>query len=340
MTEKFFDAELRQFVVEERYHRESGYLSTTYAINYGPAFGGISEKTDANGNRTYFDYDSYGRLASQRADAENGVETVNTYTYSAEFPMSAKVIVNTGTNDPAIQTRSYADGLGRAIHTVRSAGDEPGKRFTKTGLVKYDDLGRVIRKSQTDWARDDELDTFRPNDKEKYPTSPEYDGSGRVMKVTLPLAEGENRETSISYSYNDPWEVIETHSVGRSKRTVKNARGQVLYIEDSGTGDNGAGVSAKMGFAYDMAGNRVKKMDLNSTAMNQAVPSSLFAPGQKDTSGSNIAVWRYDAFGRMRESSDPDLGYRKNEYNEFGDLSSITDALDRTTTFAYDDWEG
>ncbi len=362
ITEKLFDSELHQFTVEERIYTDAGgfgsaqppYLSTKYVINYGSAFGGITQKTDANGNISYFDYDDYGRLMSQSADTEKGIETVTAYSYGSGFPLSAKAIVNTGNSDPAIQTRSFADGFGRAIHTVRSAGIEPGKRYTKTGLLTYDTLGRVTSKGQTGWAEDVEIDEFKPDSRDKYPTHTEYDASGRVKRVELPIAEGEIEATSISYKYNNPWEVVESHSVGRNKRTVKNSRGQVLYIEDSGTGDpstgSGAGtfVSAKMGFVYDVAGNRVKKMDLASTPlsnrtsggseaeMNLNVPSGLFSPGQKDTSGSNIACWRYDAFGRVRESSDPDLGYRKNEYSEFGDIISTTDALGRTTTMAYD----
>jgi RHS repeat-associated protein len=180
------------------------------------------------------------------------------------------------------------------------------------------------------------------NRTEKYPTITQYDPAGRVSRVILPEGYKGEAETSISYTYNEPWETIETHSVGRSKRTVKNARGQVLYIEDSGKGDpstgsgTGAFVSAKIGFAYDIAGNRVKKMDLNNTTMALDVPSSLFAPGVKDESGSNIACWRYNAFGQVTESSDPDLGYAAVSYNAFGEASTRTDGLGRTTIFTYD----
>ncbi len=336
ITEKYYDPELHQFVIEERVIKDSGFLSTQYEINYGSAFGAPERKTDLNGNNTYFDYDALGRLKTQRADTDTGIETFTEYSYDTNFPLSAKVIRYTGTSDPAGMTRIYADGMGRVIHSVSSGTGESGKSFVKSGLIKYDAAGRVISKSQTSWAGDDEIDVFRPNTSEKHPTLTEYDGSGRVKKVTLPGAGGETEETSITYTYNDPWEVIETHSAGRSKRTVKNAGGRVLYIEDSGTGDDGRFVNAKIGFAYDLTGRRVKKMDLNNTGMSLQVQSSMFRAGVKDSSGNNIALWKYDGFGQLKASSDPDLGYTGFRYNGFGDIVSATDALNRTTSMSYD----
>ncbi|HNX60237.1 MAG TPA: hypothetical protein PKK43_14140, partial [Spirochaetota bacterium] len=140
------------------------------------------------------------------------------------------------------------------------------------------------------------------------------------------------------YAYNDPWETTVTHSIGRSNRTVKNARGLVLYVEDSGTGDDGKRVTAKMGFAYDEAGSRVKKTDLNGATMSLNIDNAFFSPGSKDMSGSNVAVWRYDGFGQLIECSDPDLGYMKAEYDGFGGMTARTDARGLRTTMTYDEF--
>ena len=336
VTETLYDTELHQFIIEERAIKESGYLSTQYTINYGPAFGALERKTDTNGNNTYFDYDSLGRLKAQRADTDRGTETFTEYSYNELFPLSVKVVQYTGTGDSIIETHVFTGGLGRVIHTVSSGLSLPGKRYTKSGLIKYDAVGRIISKSQTSWAADDEIDVFRLNHSEKNPTLTEYDGSSRVKKVTFPKAEGETLETSISYTYNDPWEATVTHSVGRSKRTVKNARGQVLYVEDSGRGDDSVYVNARIGFAYDLAGRRVKKMDLNSTSMNLSIEGSLLRVKGKDLSGNNVALWKYDGFGKLVSSSDPDLGYTEFHHNGFGEVISTTDALNRTTTMNYD----
>ena len=338
ITERGYDTRLRQFTVLERALGTGVTLTTTYDINYAAAFGGVNKKTDPNGAATYFEYDTYGRLARQRADTDTDVETLAEYAYDTKFPMSGKVTRHEGASFGGGMTemRIYADGAGRALHSVQSATGDSGKRYVKSGKIVYDGVGRVIRKSQTDWAADAEIDTYRDHMSEKNPTVTEYDASGRVKKVTLPPGFAGEAETSVAYAYNDPWETTETHSVGRSKRTVKNGRGQVLYIEDSGTGDDGQPVNAKIGFAYDIAGNRVKKMDLNNASMTTDVPSGIFAAGEKDTSGNNVAAWRYNAFGQVTESSDPDLGYAAVTYSTFGEAASRTDALGRVTSYTYD----
>ncbi len=356
MVEKSFDTILHQFVVEERAVGDTITLKTNYEINYGSAFGSISKKIDPNGNGVYFDYDTHGRLSRERADMESGIVTLTDYEYSADFPMSGKAVQHTGPypltpGGGIVESRVYTDGMGRVLHMVRSATSESGKRYVKSGIVVYDRAGRVIRSMQPSFAGDDEIDRFNGTYAEKNPTITEYDPSGRVARVTYPRGYDGEPETSVAYTYNDPWEVVEYHSVGRSKRTVKNSRGQVLYVEDSGTGDDGASIAAKIGFAYDLAGNRVKKMDLATTmpsppgplsqgerggGMSVDIPSNLFAPGVKDTSGNNIACWRYNAFGQVTEMSDPDLGYARMEYNAFGDAAARTDALNRTTSYAYD----
>ncbi len=271
-----------------------------------------------------------------RADTNMGPVVTSSYSYDTDFPLSTKVIQFSGTTDMNSEISVYFDGMGRELKSIRSALDTSGKRYVKSGRVVYDALGRIIRKSQSAFADDGEIDAYLMDSHEKNPTITEYDAIGRVKKVTLPHADGESNETSITNSYNDPWEVAETHSIGRNKRTVHNARGHVLYIEDSGTGDDGSEVHAKMGFAYDAAGNRIKKMDLNNASMSVDVPGSVFAPGHKDDSGNNCAYWHYDGFGRLYESSDPDLGYSRSERNGFGDVTSTMDALGRTTTMAYD----
>jgi len=336
VQENIYDESLNQFVTESRIHKEQGYLSTQNTINYKQAFGAVEKREDPNGNSTYFEYDEYGRLFRQLADIGEEVVLLSENSYNVKLPISAKVTKYTGNGEDVAMTRIFTDGMGRNIHSITSATNEKGKKYLKSGMIVYNPVGQVIRVSQPHWADDDEIDKYKAHTKEKHPTINEHDASGRVKYTIVPKTESEDIKTKTMFTYNDPYEVIETHSVGRSKRTIKNGRGQVLYIEDSGTGDDGEKVTAKIGFAYDIAGNRIKKMDLNSTEMNLDIPQELFVPGNKDASGHNIFVWKYNGFGQVTATNDPDLGYSKQTYNGFGEIETATDTLNRTTSLKYD----
>ncbi|MDI7188009.1 RHS repeat protein, partial [Leptospira santarosai] len=82
------------------------------------------------------------------------------------------------------------------------------------------------------------------------------------------------------------------------------------YVEDFSTD----GTQAKIGFCYDISGNRIKKSDLNDTS-TMSCPTTLVGVPTKDTSGRNQAYWSYDAFGKLRGESDPDLGVSFYTYN-------------------------
>ncbi len=335
VSETEFDLKLHQFVVTERSLKETGHLETRYEINYGLAFGSTNRTMDANTNSRYLIYDELGRLIREEADTETGIETLTTYAYDTSFPLSAQTNQHAG-DGSLVETRVYTDGMGRELHTIQSALDQAGKRYTRSGKKTWDAAGRLIRQGQPHWATAEEIHTFRYHTSDTPLTRFEYDASGRKKRVISPEAYPGEPSTYVAYSYDDPWSVTETHSIGRGKTTIKNARDQVLYVTDFGEGDTGASLEARMGFAYDLAGNRIKKMDLNSTPMDLSVDPLSFDPAYRDTSGFNIATFKYDGFGRLTHHYDPDRGYSHHQYNAFGDNTGFTDALNRTTTYGYD----
>ncbi|TGK68080.1 hypothetical protein EHQ13_01490 [Leptospira gomenensis] len=323
-----FDDELHQFVTQKTSFGGSIDLPTRYKIDYSSAFGSPTEESDPNGNKTSFEYDGFGRLIRTSSDTDVGTLTTATYSYNASFPLSAKTTFPTGTGDPAFASKTYADGLGRNIYTVKTASNG---NFTLTGRLVYDGTGKVIRQSQSNWATSGEMDRFVLHLEERNPTLFEYDPIGRMKKTILPTAVGETTPTTITTTYNDPFETTETHSSGTSKRIVRDARGQILYVEDFGSD----GIAAKIGFCYDISGQRTKKSDLND-GTPFSCPIVLAGVPAKDVSGRNQTYWSYDAFGKLRGESDPDLGVSSYTYNSFGDLTSNTNAKGVTTTFSYD----
>ncbi|WP_016761880.1 SpvB/TcaC N-terminal domain-containing protein, partial [Leptospira kirschneri] len=325
-----YDNELQQFVTQETKWGGSITLTTTHQIGYGSAFGVPTTTTDPNGNKSYFEYDNFGRLVRTSSDTDVGTLTTASYSYDSSFPLSAKTTFVTGTGDPDFVSRTYTDGMGRNVYTVKSASNGG---YVLTGRLVYDGTGKLIRKGQSSWASSGEIDRFVLHLEERNPTSFEYDPIGRIKKTILPLAQGETSPVVVTTAYNSAFETTETHSSGTSKRTVKNASGEVLYVEDFASDGN----SAKIGFCYDVAGNRIKKSDLNDGTPLSCPQSSVLSPlNTKDVSGRNQAYWSYDAFGKLRAESDPDLGVSSYNYNNFGDLTSQTNAKGVTTTFTYD----
>ncbi|MBF3377050.1 hypothetical protein ISU90_08675 [Leptospira borgpetersenii serovar Balcanica] len=323
-----YDNELNQFVTQETKLGGSISFTTTHQINYESAFGVPTTTTDPNGNKSYFEYDSYGRPVRSSSDTDGGTATVANYSYDASFPLSAQTTFPTGTGDPDFASKTYTDGMGRNIYTVKTASNG---NYTITGRVVYDGTGKVVRKGQSNWASSGEIDRFVLHLEERNPTSFEYDPIGRVKKTILPTAEGETSPVVVTTTYNSAFETTETHSSGTSKRTVKNASGEVLYVEDFASD----GTGSKIGFCYDIAGNRIKKSDLNDSSLMSCPNPSATVP-TKDVSGRNQTYWSYDAFGKLRAESDPDLGVSSYNYNAFGDLTSSTNAKGVTTNLSYD----
>ncbi|AJR14780.1 cytoplasmic membrane protein [Leptospira interrogans serovar Linhai str. 56609] len=323
-----YDNELQQFVTQETKWGGGITFTTTHQIGYGSAFGVPTTTTDPNGNKSYFEYDNFGRLVRTSSDTDVGTLTTASYSYDSSFPLSAKTTFVTGTGDPDFVSRTYTDGMGRNIYTVKSASNG---NFAITGRLVYDTTGKLVRKGQSSWASSGEIDRFVLHLEEKNPTSFEYDPIGRIKKTILPLAQGETSPVVVTTAYNSAFETTETHSSGTSKRTVKNASGEVLYVEDFASD----GTGAKIGFCYDIAGNRTKKSDLNDSSLMSCPNPSAGVP-TKDVSGRNQTYWSYDAFGKLKAQSDPDLGVSSYNYNAFGDLTSTTNAKGVTATFTYD----
>ncbi|WP_029778701.1 SpvB/TcaC N-terminal domain-containing protein [Leptospira kirschneri] len=327
-TSYTYDNELNQFVTQETKFGGSISFTTTHQIGYGPAFGLPVTTTDPNGNKSYFEYDNFGRLIRASADTDDGTRTISTHSYDSSFPLSAKTILPSGTRDPDFASRTYSDGMGRNIYTVKTASNG---NYVLTGRLVYDATGKLVRKGQTNWATSGEIDRFVLHLEERNPTSFEYDPIGRVKKTILPTAGGETSPTTIATTYNSAFETTENHSSGTSKRIVKDAKGEILYVEDFASD----GTQAKIGFCYDIAGNRTKKSDLNDSSL-MSCPNATAGVPTKDISGRNQAYWSYDAFGKLRAQSDPDLGVSSYSYNAFGDLTSQTNAKGVTTTLSYD----
>nr|WP_157223085.1 RHS repeat-associated core domain-containing protein [Leptospira interrogans] len=143
-----------------------------------------------------------------------------------------------------------------------------------------------------------------------------------------PVSEKEKRINNVEYNENLKYKRI---FLRKPPYFLVPSHSPLKYVEDFASD----GTAAKIGFCYDIAGNRTKKGDLNDGSL-MSCPSSLAGVPTKDVSGRNQTYWSYDAFGKLRAQSDPDLGVSSYNYNAFGDLTSTTNAKGVTTTLSYD----
>nr|WP_229266407.1 hypothetical protein [Leptospira sp. severe_002] len=94
-------------------------------------------------------------LVRTSSDTDVGTLTTASYSYDSSFPLSAKTTFVTGTGDPDFVSRTYTDGMGRNIYTVKSASNG---NFAITGRLVYDTTGKLVRKGQSSWASSGEID--------------------------------------------------------------------------------------------------------------------------------------------------------------------------------------
>ncbi|TGK31347.1 RHS repeat protein, partial [Leptospira gomenensis] len=160
-----------------------------------------------------------------------------------------------------------------------------------------------------------------------------------IFTILLHVALQIEAESPVSEKQNDTNNVQYNETLNYETRFLRkppyiqipNHSPLELYVEDFGSD----GIAAKIGFCYDISGNRRKKSDLND-GTPFSCPMVLAGVPAKDVSGRNQTYWSYDAFGKLRGESDPDLGVSSYTYNSFGDLTSNTNAKGVTTTFSYD----
>ncbi len=165
-------------------------------------------------------------------------------------------------------------------------------------IVHYDALGREVRSGEKRF------------DAQWQYTDRQYDGKGRLWKVSLPF-----RGSSASYwntyqydAYNRPtrltgptgktstWSYsgtsVTTVKDGVSSTSTKNANGQVVSVTDAGG-------------------------TITYTLRDDGQPSAITAPGNVQT------TFAYDDYGRRTTLSDPSAGTQTDAYQWNSDGSSM-----------------
>ncbi|MCH2188082.1 hypothetical protein MK280_19685, partial [Myxococcota bacterium] len=256
------------------------------------------ETTDRNGRLTTFSYDSLGRLESTlRPDGTSSTATQAWCDAGSGCPAGA-VMFSSTTRDGAPTQTAYSDALGRVLRTTVDGFSGP----VHTDML-YDNLGRLVSKSQPHYAGETKLyDTFlydargrilvhtRP-DQSRYTyeyapgmrgvTDPEniyryeeYDSEGRTIRV-----EQGNGASTTEYTYGADGNLwVLTDATGQSTYRFFNSFGEKVIHWDADRGHarsvydrfgdliQEVSEGQSTGFEYDRLGRLVRRQSAEGTA--------------------------------------------------------------------------
>jgi YD repeat-containing protein len=172
--------------------------------------GNVLTKTDAQGNTTSYQYDSFGRLI--KTTIPNGNKVTLTTTWANGNGPTGSLYYSEIKKDGSGDSRVYYDILGRKIQS-ETAGFNGNKILVKTF---YDSFGRAIIKSEPHFDGDsyNSIRTY-------------YESTGRIDYITTPTG-------TINYSYPEALQIKVTNQAGQSVTKTLNAFGELNKVTDNG----------------------------------------------------------------------------------------------------------
>ena len=326
----------------------SGAESTT---EYDAA-GRVWKETAADGGLTTTTYDAAGRVDT----VTDPVGAVTDYDYDPVTGLLDQV------TDPMMRVTSYAYNAIGELTTVTHPD-------SSTSQTSYGPLGRVETTTDelnrvTTYGYDVDGNERSVEDPEGGVTETEYDASGRVVSVTDPAL----RETT--YHYDDETGVLESvtspegtisytyDDLGR-QRTFTDLRGAITetsYTPGGRVDWVDDGLDRRTDYTYDAAG-RLASIEAPGGLVTEYGYDEDSRVEDVTSPGGLVTSTTFDDVGRVLTSTDPagvvttntwtlrgelasttksGEGTVEYSYNADGTLDWVEDALNRRTTFGYD----
>lgn len=269
-----YDSVVHQFVESisqdgvdtDVYEGRAGYIKATQTKEW---------EEDCNGNRIDYLYDEWQRPKSIRTSYDSVSCPAVSYEYSCPAPdmfgkheMWYAVTTNKVTFDrddkSVMKTVVQIDGVGRAVRTAKSGLVYNTDRKTKvngwnvSGAVRYDNKGRVVMESMTDFIAGGLPDLLAKFPEiGKYFNKYAYDEKDRKIKTVLP--DGSVQSESFFISGGNA--VTEScDPLGRITRQKSDSRGNIIEIRKL---DNDASRSelTRVSYEYNGMGEMVTAYD-------------------------------------------------------------------------------
>lgn len=258
-------------------------------------YGQIKSVTDPNGAVTTMEYDIYGRRT--KVIQPNNFYTQ--YLYVGFGTVGSQYVWTLPQN--LLWTKTYFDGLGRTIKTTQAGANEGGVNVV-VSETEYDHRGGITRQS---------LPYFEAGGTQQWTTF-EYDPLGRTTKVTNP-------DTSRQLICYDDWVTVTIDAENHRRRTVRDAYGQPLTVQEYDGTHSSCNTSegtpyATTRYTYHVMGNLKTVTDEKN----------------------NKTVLTYDPIGRKLAMHDPDMGNQIYDYDAASNLMYQRDNKNQHIYFQYD----
>jgi RHS repeat-associated protein len=302
-------------------------LSTSYQYNY--AIGKPTQMTNENNRNFLFTYDGLGRVLTESipSDASPTTQVLKTtYVYGDVGNSSQKVYVQKITPDPATESYTQYDGLGRAIRNVRKL----NYGYVSAQDTIYDNMSRVSV-SSLPYIYTGSFTNFTPTTiPVGVKTNYTYDALDRLLTSVDPTG------TTTYVNYASQEVVFDKNS--KKKRVIRDRLGRVNWLFELNNGveyltgyvwrvdDKLLKITDALGnirnFTYDGEGKRLTAEDLHTTA---------------DTNFGSY-TYQYDAAGNLTQKTIPDgrnVVYTYDDNNRVLTEKLSTDASPRVT-YVYD----
>ena len=311
---------------------------------------------NANGIRTYYEYDLHGRrLRTILPDPDGGDgDPTNNATVVSHYDAMGQLFESW--NALGLATTYEYDGMQRVVRTWYADGTCVSAVYDGVGNAIYevDELGRKVQNIYDERDRPvvrilpdgSMLNTsYNGGSRTAATTDPlgnttmwTYDIMGRVHTQTLPDPDGEGplSAPSSTYAYDGLGRVVSvTDHLGRVTTYGYDRMGRkTLEILPDPAGDDGDdGNNPTIEYQYDAAGNMRRVVDANGNSTRYVYD----AAGRVRYTMDALGTWTDDGDG-MLEADEAETGTHvsRKVYDRVGNVTSVTDANGNTTEYEYD----
>jgi RHS repeat-associated protein len=329
VTQIFYDDATHVMPTRVVVDPQNGTGEQTSATSYDFSTGAVLTKTDPNNqistvvytNQLLNDVDPFGRpgIVYSPAVLVNGTSYRQKSTTSY-LDSQRQIIATSDLNaeeDGLLRSRTTADQLGR---TVLAEQNEDGtSNYTISSQTVYEQAGKVTYQSNAHRSTASATDGW---------TRATKDLMGRVTEVatfdgpTQPSATATNWNGRVLTNYDSIYTTV-TDQAGKVRRSVVNALGQLVRIDEPIANDNLGTVASPAqptSYTYDVLGNLTQV-----------------------TQGAQTRTFTYSSLSRLTSATNPEIHNAQGvavpiayQYDSNGNLTLKTDARGVTTTYVYD----